>query len=150
MAGNTESAYHHYAPQTCDDTVPAEDGNDLVYSFTAPHDGRFRVTLNDEYNSEIYSATTCPPTPESCSDNWKNLSIYAKKTEIALAKDESIYIFVDGGGYFSLADSGAFTLVLEETEACADGVDNDGDALLDCDDPDCVNVELCAASAEDP
>ena len=38
---------------------------------------------------------------------------------------------------------------------CGDGVDNDGDQLLDCDDPDCCNTTVCmnddsCSSAPDP
>ena len=39
--------------------------------------------------------------------------------------------------------------------ACDDGVDNDGDQLIDCDDPDCCNSTVCinddsCSSSPDP
>ncbi len=33
--------------------------------------------------------------------------------------------------------------------SCTDGVDNDGDALVDCDDPDCATDPACAGSGPD-
>jgi len=30
---------------------------------------------------------------------------------------------------------------------CADGIDNDGDALVDCQDPDCADTTQCGAVA---
>lgn len=33
-------------------------------------------------------------------------------------------------------------------EACTDGVDNDGDALADCADPDCVSTAVCLPAAQ--
>ena len=36
------------------------------------------------------------------------------------------------------------TPVAPASEICGDGVDNEGDALADCDDPDCAGLEACA------
>ena len=34
--------------------------------------------------------------------------------------------------------------------SCTDGTDNDGDTLIDCDDPDCANDPACQSSGTDP
>jgi hypothetical protein len=52
------------------------------------------------------------------------------------------YILVDGR---QAGDANAFTLTVDVAlpEACADGLDNDGDALADCADPDCAGAANC-------
>ncbi len=56
------------------------------------------------------------------------------------------------GGQFGFSESTTFCLTdpAEDTAtACADGIDNDGDGLIDCDDPDCQAIAAGCATCGD-
>ena len=52
-------------------------------------------------------------------------------------------------GFNSVA--GALPIIVYETDVgasgCSDGIDNDGDGLVDCGDPDCIGIAPCVAPA---
>jgi len=74
--------------------------------------------------------------------------------QMVLGADRSIalyYLSIDApGAIVGIAAGDAVGVVPDETnfidavpEACDDAVDNDGDTLIDCDDPDCFGVAPC-------
>ena len=48
-----------------------------------------------------------------------------------------------GSATSACSDYGLASLESDVPGGCEDGADNDGDGLLDCDDPDCDNVGSC-------
>ena len=57
------------------------------------------------------------------------------KYEISFWRAKNSYVVVDG---YSLDDVGDVSLSIDLAESyCEDGIDNDNDGLLDCEDPDC-------------
>ena len=58
-------------------------------------------------------------------------------------------VMVSCGGVFAGCQAGAPEAAGEGTAtACRDGVDNDGDGLTDCGDPDCAPLAVCAGGAD--
>ncbi len=83
--------------------------------------------------------------PEACvATSWNPPNGPGEFLEFEASANRVYFIVIDGWG----EDSGEFELQVQcstggvETE-CDDGLDNDGDGLTDCDDPDCIGSPDC-------
>ena len=65
-----------------------------------------------------------------------------------LNEGETYYIVLTAYDIFQNESdkSDEVSIFMEITEICTDEIDNDGDGLTDCDDPDCANSLICRAS----
>jgi hypothetical protein len=122
-------------------------GNDVVYSFSAPNPGLYSVTL-DAASADLDVALLendggCGPDRclqiASTPSNPETLSFFATAT------GEVFYFAVDAAA----GVSDTFTITVQcaatvETEICNNGSDDDGDNAIDCDDPNCASYWTCA------
>ncbi|MGB0591606.1 MAG: hypothetical protein ACPGU1_18175 [Myxococcota bacterium] len=115
-------------------------GNDYVYYFEAPYDGLFDVSLGSETGlTEVFilAQTGSGCDPGSCVDTGYAYGL------AAMSKGEGFYVVVD-----SPEDASSEYVItidcLPEVEAvCDDGVDEDADGEVDCDDTDCQAAAAC-------
>ena len=65
--------------------------------------------------------------------------------QLPLVAGAEVVIFVDGFGGSSAGDYvlNISEILTTEVGACTDGVDNDSDGEIDCDDPDCDDDDAC-------
>ncbi len=61
------------------------------------------------------------------------------------AGDAGATILPDGGGASNFGDGGAFS----SPEQCFDGIDDDGNGLIDCADPVCASNQVCCVGSAD-
>jgi len=112
----------------------------ILYSWTAPQDGRFRFDTNASVinDSTLVILDSCGVSELACNDDGGDglLSL----TELDLLEGEEILIGLGGFG----AEMGEIGLSIELLETtCDDLADDDVDGLVDCDDPDCVDDAAC-------
>ncbi|MDQ3036291.1 MAG: CAP domain-containing protein [Myxococcota bacterium] len=138
-------------PQTITgDTTGADDGyqgsgcgsgggaaiEDAAFRFTAPRTARYRFSTEGSAFDTILSvrAGSCGGRETTCNDDGATGSTHSVVT-MDLTSCTTVTIVVDG---YDTDGVGAFTLSITASEAsCSDGVDDDGDGLVDCEDPDC-------------
>jgi len=108
-----------------------------IYTFTV-------TPLASDFDPVLYISSGCPLSTETClgtKDNGGGGS--AETLEVTLEPFQTVWIYTDG---WSTGDEGPFELdvLYEGLEGdCADGLDNDGDDLFDCEDPDCGGNDFC-------
>jgi len=71
-------------------------------------------------------------------------SDYDSRFTVTLAPG-TYHLFVDG--YNTAAGAYVLAIALGDPENCTDGIDNDGDGLTDCADPECVGAVGCVETA---
>ncbi len=141
--GSTAQADHSF-----DELCFGEQAGDLAYAWVAPANATYTFRLQGTDFSpsltiyRLYPGDTCPGTMVYFCDYQADPST-PLETSVALGKDESFIIVVSGmdGGW------GDFALDIFQSEAafCGDGVDNDQDGVVDCEDSDCALDLDCAA-----
>jgi len=122
-------------------------GPEFTYSFVAPYDGTFTVTLSDEAADTdvlvLEGEGGCDP--QRCVA-WGKDSVTFKGSSY-----KTYYIVVDGHEGASGAYSINVTCVPEVELYCDDGVDNDKDGATDCDDKaDCLGKPACPLPGCEP
>ena len=117
-------------------------GPEYTYLFQAPYDGKMSVTLTNETGPTdvlVLEQTSLGCDPKACTSYGFAL------TEAEMTAGTTYYLVVDG----FLDQVGDYTIEIDCAPAtevdCTDGLDEDGDELTDCDDPDCSADEACAA-----
>ncbi len=119
---------------------------EVSYLWTAPAAGSYNAKLTGLGSSGVlyaYHGSTCG-TDFMCD------SKYVGTADVQLSLDatanEQFVIVVDSdsstAGEFDLA------IALSERTACGDGLDTDGDTLIDCADPDCAGATSCCDSQD--
>ena len=138
-------------PNDCDSNM----GADMWFSYTATETGDATIetcgsagTLDDTVLI-VYDGAACPVAGDAClaSDDDGCTSPNFNSTVTIPVVSGSTYL-VQLGGWNGA--TGTTDLVITETAGvsetfCDDGLDDDGDTLIDCDDPDCVNAFNCQA-----
>ena len=116
----------------------------MAYSFTIPV--RHGVTISMTGLTDDLDLFLLRGTGGSCS-----ASSCLTKSILTGTAAESIDMTLDAGTYYIVADGysdaiSSFTLSLScrMPEICSNGSDDDGDALIDCMDPDCSTFPTCA------
>ena len=119
-------------------------GPEYTYAFAAPYDALVTVSLSkEEAETDLFvledEGGGCDP--EQCRD-WDYKSVTFEATA-----GSSYYFVVDGYEEGVLAGEGAFVISvdchpLSELD-CSDGLDDDNDGVVDCDDDDCLNTPDC-------
>ena len=118
-------------------------GPDLAYTWRAPADGRWTVSLEgSSYDTLLYALGACGEDALACSDDSPDLGTTASKIEFDAIGGRTYLIVVDGHG----AQQGEFVLsIFGDTElgGCRNGVDDDADGAVDCDDTECAMEAVC-------
>lgn len=109
-------------------------GNEYAYKFVAPSTGAVLFTLSNESN---YGLVSVLPNNGTCDPYYcSSLQYYSSK--VSMVAGQTYYVLVDR------PDAGTLTYKLSvvcnppsvET-TCTDNIDNDGNGLIDCADPNC-------------
>ncbi len=116
-----------------------ESGPEIAYRFTTDVDTPVTATLSDlgDVDLDVFVLEgECAP--HTCIEFDNEVSTFIAATAI------EYFIVVDG---YEGAE-GAFTLTITcgDVEICDDQLDNDGDQLIDCDDPDCDLDPTCVGA----
>ncbi|MBX3249072.1 MAG: CAP domain-containing protein [Myxococcales bacterium] len=111
-------------------------GRELVFHWTAPFAGRYVFdTEGSDFDTVLYVRESCDGAELGCNDDVGGGPLHSRLT-LDLEACQSVVVYVDG---FDPNDTGAVRLSVTTRETvCDDGLDNDGDGLVDCDDPDCA------------
>ncbi|MCA9546468.1 MAG: hypothetical protein KC613_18815, partial [Myxococcales bacterium] len=121
---------------------------DEGFQWTAPAAGRYRFdTLGSQADTNLYLLDgDCVGAELAC--NRHALDALHSALEVDLAAGQAVVIMVE---HADTRTPGPFMLNIHPTEAgaCADGVDDDGDGLTDCADPDCGLALACLGCVTD-
>ena len=135
--GITIYLYDNASPTNpIDSTVTFNDpnGNPGYYLFSIVTPNNYFLELNLPVG-----ATFTIQGPTGTSDSFdSDFNELTNRTEI---------FSIAPGGYSQSWDAG---LILPDPEICNDGIDNDGDGLTDCDDPDCEVPTITTVDPTDP
>ena len=132
-------------------------GGDNVYAFSCLATGSVPLQVRGlDCDLDIYIlGDTCDPTAD-CLDGSTAASTTTDSVTFDCTAGETYYVAVEGYGYtFATgtgacrAGDGAYTLSFDVSrgtgcpEDCDDGLDNDSDGDIDCDDSDCAGDPVC-------
>lgn len=116
------------------------------WSFTATADGTHVITLGEAgFAANLLAFQTCADVPDVALAAVSGAG--ALELRLPLTAGASLRIAVEKAtGFASSSLPYAYrlqvrALAADETGLCADGLDNDDDALVDCADPDCAGVD---------
>lgn len=142
LTGTTAGAADTFSGRSC--ASRGGDGAgipDTAFQWTAPAAGRYEIsTEGSAFDTVLSVRRGCDGEELACNDDMGNMMLQSSVT-VDLEACETVIIVVEG---FDGNQSGAVQVQVTGRESmCGDMEDNDGDGLVDCDDPDCFSVE-CA------
>lgn len=122
---------------------------DLAFQWTAPAAGRYEIsTEGSSFDTVLTVRRGGCEGGEILDCNDDVGSSRQARLSVELEACETILIVVDG---FAARENGAVRLSISGRESlCDDGIDNDGDGLIDCDDDDCRSRECIEDGAWPP
>ncbi|HUT99984.1 MAG TPA: trypsin-like serine protease [Myxococcota bacterium] len=130
-------------------TDGTEDGPELAYKLDLRSGTEFTVTLQPSGQGDL-DLFLLPASGESCS-----LSDCLDASYNEEPNNETISYQMPAGGAYLVVETWdtatTFQLQIQcdtQVEQCANGIDDDGDRLIDCNDPDCANDSHCQVPAE--
>ncbi len=117
---------------------------DVVWSFTLEQETQVEITL--DFKGWINSSAVLTLRKDGC--DGQLVQCKASKFYSPVIQEE-----LGGGTYYVLIDragigSGPYSITFKFVDVvtgddCTNGIDEDGDGLLDCEDPDCVDSPFC-------
>jgi hypothetical protein len=117
---------------------------DATWAWTAPDDALYTFdTFGSSYDTLLYVLDgSCAGAELACNDDTLGLQ---SRVRVPLEQGQRVVLVVDGYD----RRSGDYVLNISRTEAgrCDDGLDNDSDGLVDCDDPNCSSAPACCTAA---
>ncbi len=139
VSGTTAGAVDDFAPAACGDDGFLRGGPDVAYAWTVPRAGTFQFsTLGSSYFAAVDVYDGCAGAPIACSTPPDEGPGTGQGQRLTLEAGQRVVIVIDS----TAAEAGGeFQLSIESVGAetsCTDGVDNDGDGLTDCADPECA------------
>ncbi len=108
---------------------------DALFTWTAPYAGTFHFsTEGSAFDTILFARDGAADGPElGCNDDVGS-GAYQSRLTLDLAACQTVVVAIDGFG----EEAGEFVLRIDGVEAvCDDGLDDDGDGAIDCDDSDC-------------
>ncbi|MFT4703575.1 MAG: hypothetical protein ACI81R_001267 [Bradymonadia bacterium] len=132
-------------------------GDEFVFSYTATNDGTITIdTIGSTWDTVLYARhaaglsdqATCEDQALEieCNDDGAGfpLSIF----DLDVVNGETYFLFIDAYGAIDPSDVGVININANEAylNACADGLDNDGDGNADCADIACSSLPVCATA----
>lgn len=121
---------------------------DRAYRWTAPWAGRYVITTEGSAFDTVLSLRqgSCAGRELACSDDAAEGGRTSELT-VDLADCQTVTIVVDGGLGGEIEGPFVLSIRAQET-ACEDGLDDDLDGQIDCDDDDCFTAQ-CADPADE-
>lgn len=112
---------------------------DLAFRYTAPAAGLYELsTEGSPFDTMLSVRRGCDGEEITCNDDIERGRVTASRLTVELAACETVVVVVDGYG---ADDAGDVTLRVSTRESrCDDGLDDDGDGQIDCDDDDCFSA----------
>jgi hypothetical protein len=125
-------------------------GGDIVASFTAPADGRFRIGFDTgpagsggagsfDATLTVVKSSACPTTPPTVCLAGSDLD--PEKVVITAVAGETFQIFADA--YTAGCGNATLSVTQLGAEVCNDNLDNDENNQKDCADAACASSPLC-------
>lgn len=117
---------------------------DATFTWTAPRAGRYHIhTEGSDYDTILFVRSMTSDGAEiACNDDVQRGTLHSRLS-LELDACQTIAITVDGYASDSI---GNFRLSIDGTEtSCTDGIDDDQDGDVDCDDQDCFGPECRGA-----
>ncbi|MDE0959501.1 MAG: hypothetical protein OSB09_01845 [Planctomycetota bacterium] len=141
-----------YDNSQCATSALGDMGSDAWYQFTAPTSGTATISTCDSitFDSDvvIYQGTCGALTQIACNGDGIGCGSFTSILDVSMTGGTTYFIRV---GSWAQGDSG--TGILEITlagaptpENCTNGVDDDGDGLIDCEDTDCDLDPACVGA----
>ncbi len=120
-------------------------GPEIAYLMAMPPGTQVTVTmtpLDQDLDAFVITGDRDSCNPSSCLKHSINEGLAAENISLTLG-NESTYFIVESYRFpsqYSITTSCVFP-----PENCTNGIDDDGDGLIDCADPDCANEAVCIA-----
>ena len=139
-----------YNDAQCVGSALGDMGSDAWYQFTAPTSGTATISTCDSitFDSDvvIYEGTCGALTQIACNGDGVGCGGFTSILDVSMTAGSNYWIRV---GSWAAGDSGTGTLDITlagapTPENCTNGVDDDGDGLIDCEDTDCDLDPACA------
>ena len=115
------------------------DAPEAVHSFSLGYSDTVCInTIGSAFDTLLYVVEGCMGSEVACNDDWVGLQ---SQVELYAYANTTYYVFVDG---YSMYDYGDYYLDIQigpcntSQEICGNGLDDDYDGWVDCDDWDCV------------
>lgn len=125
-------------------------GPEAVYTLTPPASGTVTVNLtglSEDVDLFVTQANGTACDPDNCIDASGEYDLADEQAQFTASAGTTYYVVVDGWQGASSAFQLSATCPAATSEVvCSDGADDDGDGLIDCDDPDCSGDPACQAS----
>ncbi|MEC8278297.1 MAG: hypothetical protein VX026_11300, partial [Myxococcota bacterium] len=126
---------------------PGIGGEDVVYQWTSPGTGTYTFSsAGSDYDTVLFILESCVGDELACNDDVDFVNAdYTSQVDVFVPQGDTITIVIDA---YEVTESGNYLLdiVPSYEPDCGDGVDNDGDGDIDCDDSDCAFDAACAAA----
>ena len=122
---------------------------DAAYRWTAPWSGRFRFTTEGSGFDTVLSLRqgSCAGRELACSDDVDE-GVRHSEIIVNLAECQTVTLVIEGANVDAV---GSYVLSVGGFETrCDDGLDDDQDGRIDCDDPDCFTARCADPSDEWP
>ena len=131
------------------------DSPDEVYTFNAPTAGKWCFWVTDgnfDTVIDIRRGCTNAGAEVTCDDDGSPVGLLLSQAEPTLTAGTNYYVFVTGSHFDDFGDYRLFVrpgvCPATLTESCANGLDDDADGLVDCDDTACVADANCVSLPE--
>ena len=119
----------------------------MVYQWTSPGTGTYTFSsAGSDYDTVLYILESCVGDELACNDDVDYVNAdYTSEVDVFVPQGDTITIVIDA---YEVTESGNYLLdiVPSYEPDCTDGVDNDGDGDIDCDDSDCAFDAACASA----
>jgi hypothetical protein len=142
---NTNNFSDRYHP-VCAGT---SEGKDVAIRFTLHETATVNLSWNQASGDHFFTLASTPPPGQSCDANalrcfYPGNSRTGTVSYAPRPPGDYLFIFkpVQAGSEGQLTVT-LFVTADRGTEICNNGIDDDGDGLVDCDDPDCSGVGDC-------
>ena len=144
------TAASRYEP-TCAGTGPMSKGGDAAIAFTLPEAGGVEIAFNQTGNT-IFSLFRQPGPGLACDDDQLGCSFEDDRAGALAFSDEMAGKYILIFKATEPGQEGVLNLRISafrsrQTEVCDNGIDDDGNGLIDCADPACFGIGTCAPPA---
>ena len=133
VTGSTDGREDGYGGASCG--LGGDAVEDVAFRWTAPAGGTYQISTEGSAYDTFLSVRmgSCAGREIACNDDASEDAAHSM-LELELPACRTVTIVVDG----ATVDVGDFRLTIRGAElVCDDGVDDDGDGAIDCDDDDC-------------
>ncbi len=131
------------------------DSPDEVYTFVAPTAGKWCFWVTDgnfDTVIDVRRGCTNAGSEVTCDDDGSPVGLLLSQAEPTLNTTTTYYVFVTGSHFDDFGDYRLFVrpgvCPATLTETCSNGLDDDADGLVDCDDSSCFADASCVSLPE--